>query len=392
LHWPYEEPFAVPPQALEHFRKALERGRAWQEEWHQRLKAYGQAYPEEAQQLERDLRGDLPEGWDTGLDGLFKGETKPIATRSASGEILNTIAPRIPNLIGGSADLAPSVKTALRGYDDFGPDNYSGRNLHFGVREHAMGAVASGLAVHGGIIPYTGTFLIFYDYMRPPIRLAAMMGLRVIYLFSHDSIGLGEDGPTHQPVEHIMGLRAVPNLVVIRPADAAETVEAWKIALQRRDGPTAILLSRQSLPVLDREKLGEASGVQRGGYVLWEARPYPRVIIIGTGSEAHIALEAGRMLQAKEVAARVVSLPSWELFEAQPRGYRQEVMPPAIKVRISVEAGSPLGWERYAGEQGAIIGLSRFGASAPGKVVMEKLGFTAQRVADEALKLVGGKQ
>jgi transketolase len=281
----------------------------------------------------------------------------------------------------------------LRGYGDFSFDNYGGRNLHFGVREHAMGGIASGMALHGGIIPYTGTFLIFYDYMRPPVRLAAMMGIRVIYIFSHDSVGLGEDGPTHQPVEQLIGLRAVPNLVTIRPADATETVEAWKVALQRRNGPTALVLTRQNLPVLDRKTLAPASGVQRGGYILWEAEASSDVILIGTGSEVHIALEAGKLLRERDISARVVSLPSWELFEAQPLDYRNSVLPPDIKARVSIEAGSPLGWERYVGSEGVIIGLSRFGASAPEKVIYEKLGLTARHMADEALNLLrGGKK
>ncbi len=390
LGWNYGEPFTVPPEALEHLRKAQKRGRKQQDEWQQKLAAYRQAYPGEARRLEEDLRGDLPAGWDSGLDDLFKQETRPLATRSASGVVMNALALRICSLVGGSADLAPSTKTGLKDGGDYSSDDYRARNLHFGVREHAMGAIASGMARHGGIIPYTGTFLVFYDYMRPPVRLAAMMGLRVIYIFSHDSVGLGEDGPTHQPIEQLIGLRSVPNLVTIRPADATETVEAWKIALQRRDGPTALVLSRQNLPVLDRDNLAPASGVQRGGYVLWDAAATPDVIIMGTGSEVHIALEAGELLQARGIQARIVSLPSWELFDVQPDEYREKVLPKNIKARISIEAGSPLGWERYVGDKGVIIGISHFGSSAPGKVIYEKLGLTAQRVADEAANLLRG--
>ncbi|MFQ5996251.1 MAG: transketolase [Dehalococcoidales bacterium] len=393
LGWAYEAPFTVPPEVLTHFRQAQERGRRYQEEWQKRLEAYRRAHPDEAQRLEEDLKGDLPEGWDSNLDGLFKAGDKPIATRNASGQVLNTITPKVRSLVGGSADLAPSTKTMLKDYGDFSSGDYSGRNMHFGVREHAMGAIASGMALHGGIIPYTGTFLVFYDYMRPPVRLAAMMGLRVIYIFSHDSVGLGEDGPTHQPIEQLVGLRAVPNLVVLRPADATETVEAWKIALQRRNGPTALVLSRQNLPVLDRETLASAGGVLRGGYILWEAATSPDVILIGTGSEVHIALEAGRLLQQSGIAARVVSLPSWELFDAQPLAYRNEVLPPSIKARISIEAAVPLGWERYVGSEGVVIGLPRFGASAPWQVIYEQLGLTARHMVDEALNLVkGGKR
>lgn len=388
LGWTYEQPFTIPPEVLAHFRQAQERGKGYQEEWQKKLEAYRKAYPDEAGQLEESLRGDLPEGWDKDLNGLFKTGDKPIATRSASGQVMNLVATRVHSLMGGSADLAPSTKTILKDKGDFGIDNYCGRNMRFGVREHAMGSITSGMALHGGIIPYTATFLVFSDYMRPPMRLAAMMGLRVVYIFSHDSVGLGEDGPTHQPVEQIMGLRTVPNLVVIRPADATETVEAWKVALQRRHGPTALLFSRQNLPVLDREALAPASGVQRGGYVLWEAAKQPEVILMATGSEVHIALEAGKLLQEKGISARVVSLPSWELFDEQPAEYRHSVLPLEVAVRVSIEAGVKLGWERYVGPKGVAIGLSRFGASASWQVVYEKLGLTARHMADEALRLL----
>jgi transketolase len=263
--------------------------------------------------------------------------------------------------------------------------------MHFGVREHAMGAIANGMALHGGIIPYTGTFLIFYDYMRPPVRLAALMGIRVIYIFTHDSIGLGEDGPTHQPVEQLPGLRSVPGLVMVRPADANETVEAWRVALERGHGPTALVLSRQKLPVLDQTELAPASGLCHGGYILWEANRQPDGILIGTGSEVHIALEAGRLLQEKGIPVRVVSLPSWELFDAQPAEYRRLVLPPEIQARVSIEAASPIGWERYVGDKGIAIGLSRFGASAPGEVIYQKLGLDARHVAVEVEKLLRRK-
>ncbi|MBI2852888.1 MAG: transketolase [Chloroflexi bacterium] len=388
LGWKFES-FAVPHEALLHFRRALERGGRWQQEWQEKMDAYRRAYPDEARRLEEDLKGDLPEGWDHGLDDLFKGpQDKPVATRDASGRVMNAIAGKVQSLIGGSADLAPSTKTNLKDMGDFRAGNYLGRNMHFGVREHSMGAVASGMALHGGVIPFTGTFLIFYDYMRPPVRLAAMMGIRVIYIFTHDSVGLGQDGPTHQPIEHLIGLRAVPNLVTIRPADATETVEAWKLAIERRNGPTALILSRQNLPVFDRTIFAPASDVRRGGYVLWQASATPDVILIGTGSEVHIVLEAGRRLQDSGISASVVSLPSWELFDAQPADYRSSVLPPGIKQRLSLEAASPLGWERYVGEEGKIIGISRFGASAPGEVIYEKLGLTPERMVDEAMRLL----
>ncbi|MBA7484841.1 Transketolase [subsurface metagenome] len=391
LGWPYKEPFTVPPEVLGHFRKAQERGRKQQAEWQDKLEGYRRAYPDEALKLEMDLSGDLPDGWDNDLDSLFLSEGKPVATREASGRVMNIIAPRVHALVGGAGDLAPSTKTILKDKGHFGPDDYSGHNLHFGVREHAMGGIASGMALHGGIIPYTATFLIFYDYMRPPVRLAAMMGQRVIYIFSHDSVGLGEDGPTHQPIEQLTGLRSVPNLTVIRPADATETVEAWKIALRRRQGPTALILTRQKLPVLDRTVLAPASEVQRGGYTLWQATASPEVILISTGSEVHIALESGKLLQEKGVAARVVSLPSWELFDAQPTEYRNSVLLPSLQARVSMEAGITLGWEKYLGSEGIAIGLDHFGASAPYKKIYEQFGLTAEHMADEAVHLLQGK-
>ena len=388
LGWDYPEPFTVPPEVAAHFGQATQLGQRRQQQWQARLKAYRQAFPEEARRLEQDLSGDLPEGWNSGLSDLFKGQDKPIATRQAAGQVMNLIAAKVHSLMGGSADLAPSTKTILKEKGHFGPDNYGGHNMHFGVREHAMGAVANGLALHGGIIPYTATFLIFYDYMRPPVRLAALMGLRVIFIFSHDSVGLGEDGPTHQPIEQLAGLRAVPNLVTIRPADAAETAEAWQVALERRDGPTALILTRQKLPPLNQPGLAAADGLRRGGYILWQASDEPDIAIIASGSEVAIALEAGRALKEKGVKARIVSLPSWELFDAQPIKYRNSVRPPGLKARISIEAAAAIGWERYVGLDGIVIGLNRFGASAPGKVIYEQFGLTAERITSEAIRLL----
>ena len=390
LGWPNAESFVVPSEAVDHFREARERGQGAQEEWQARLAAYLAAYPEEARKLDEALSGALPDGWDRDLDGIFSAADKPIATREASGRVMNAIVQRVHSFIGGSADLAPSTKTLLADRGNYGFNEYGGHNMHFGVREHAMGAIANGMALHGGAIPYTATFMIFSDYMRPPMRLAALMGLRVVYVFTHDSIGVGEDGPTHQPIEQLLALRAVPNLTVLRPADATETVEAWKAALRRTDGPTALVLSRQNLTVLDRASLAPASETQRGGYVLWEADGPAKVILIGTGSEVHVALEAGRLLEEAGVPSRVVSMPSWEMFEAQPEEYRHAVLPPSLRARVSVEAAATLGWERYVGLDGVAVGLPHFGASAPAGVLYKEFGITAERVAEEARRLAGG--
>jgi transketolase len=391
LGWQYNEPFTAPSEALKHFRKAKEKGRQQQAEWQAKLAAYSSTYPDAAKQLKLDLSGDLPAGWDSDLDSLFSPEDKPMATRDASSKIMNIVSQRLHALVGGSADLAPSTKTILNEKGHFGIDNYRGHNFHFGVREHSMGSIANGMARHSGVIPYVATFLIFYDYMRPPVRLAAMMRQRVIYVFTHDTVGLGEDGPTHQPIEHLAGMRAVPNLSVIRPADATETVEAWKIALQNWRAPTALILTRQKLPVLDRKELTAASGVQRGGYILWQASETPQVILIGTGSEVHIALEAAIILQKKGVAARVVSLPSWDLFEAQTEQYRNSVLPPDLKTRVSIEAAATLGWQKYVGDVGFTIGVDRFGTSAKHKDIYKRLGLTAERIVDEVVKMQNKK-
>ncbi len=389
LKWPYEEPFTIPSDALEHFRQAVERGRVRQEAWQGRLDEYRRAYPDEARRLDIDLTGELPQGWASALDDLFHSGGKPVSTRAASGHVMNAIASKVHAFTGGSGDLAPSTKTLLKDHGHYGFEQYCGHNMHFGVREHAMGAIVNGMSLHGGLIPYSGTFLIFYDYMRPPVRLAAMMGLRVVFIFTHDSIGLGEDGPTHQPVEQLMGLRAVPGLVTIRPADATETAEAWRIALERANGPTALVLSRQNLPVLDRSAVAPAGGLRLGGYILWEAGESPNVLLIATGSEVHIALEAGRQLSERGAGVRVVSMPSWELFEAQPDDYRSKVLPRQIAARVSIEAGVTLGWERYVGSDGLSMGVDRFGASAPSYVVYDKLGLTASGVVEEAGELLG---
>ena len=388
LGWPHEGPFAIPREAVEHMREAVARGEEQRDRWNAALEAYRREYPMEAAQLEEALRGDLPRGWDSDLGDLFKPGDQPIATREASGRVMNVIAEGVHAFTGGSADLAPSTKTLLKDHGHYGFEEYCGHNLHFGVREHAMGAIANGMALHGGTIPYTATFLIFSDYMRPAIRLGALMGQRVVYIFTHDSIGLGQDGPTHQPIEHLLSLRAIPDLVVLRPADATETAEAWRVALEREEGPTVLVLSRQNLPVLDRTQLPPAEGVRRGAYVLWKPAETPQVILIGTGSEVEIALAAGTLLWERGVNASVVSMPSWELFDAQPAEYRESVLPPGIRARVSIEAATPMGWERYVGTDGVAIGISHFGASAPAEVLYEKFGLTAQRMADEAADLL----
>jgi transketolase len=376
LGWPAAPPFLVPDDVLAHLRKAVDRGVAAQAAWQARWEAYAAAHPALAAQFDAQWREALPEGWDADLAALFPPGGAPMATRAASGVVLNHLAARVPALLGGAGDLAPSTKTLITGGGDFFPGTYDGRNLHFGVREHAMGAIANGLARHGGVLPYVATFLIFSDYMRPPMRLAAMTEAHVIYVFTHDSIGLGQDGPTHQPVEQLMGLRAVPGLTVIRPADAAETAQAWRAAVGHSHGPTALVLTRQHVPPLDR---APAEGLLRGGYVLWESAPSPALIFIATGSEVHLALGAAERLAA-ETAVRVVSLPSWELFDAQPAAYREAVLPPAVRRRVAVEAGTPLGWEHYVGLDGAVVGLAHFGASAPGEVVMAHFGFTVDHI------------
>ena len=387
LNWPYE-PFIVPQEAMDHMRLALQRGAEAQAVWEQRFAEYRDAFPAEASQLEADLSGDLPDGWADGLDGLFANEEKPLATREAGSRVMNAIAERVHMLVGGSADLAPSTNTLLREYENPAGEKVAPHNMHFGVREHAMGSIAGGMALHGGVIPYTATFLIFSDYMRPPMRLAALMGLRVVYVFTHDSIGLGEDGPTHQAVEQLIGLRSVPNMVVLRPAEATETAMAWRAALERTDGPTVLVFTRQGLPVLDRSIYPAADNVLRGAYALWESSENPEVILIGTGSEVSIALDAGKALAEKGIAARVVSMPSWELFDAQPKEYRDSVLPPAVTARVSVEAGRTLGWARYVGQDGVSIGVDTFGASAPYQRIYQEYGLTAEHVAEAAESLV----
>ncbi|MGD8471713.1 MAG: transketolase [Desulfobacteraceae bacterium] len=389
LKWPREPSFLIPDEVLAQFRQAVDEGRKLESRWQAAFEAYRENFKAQAAEWDSWMNGRLPDGWENDIP-LFDPDEKGTATRVASGEVLNAIAPKIGNLIGGSADLAPSTKTLLGGEADYQAGNYAGRNLRFGVREHAMGGILNGMALHGGLIPYGATFLVFSDYMRPAIRLAALTELKVIYVFTHDSIGLGEDGPTHQPIEQMASLRAMPNLIVIRPCDANETAEAWRAAISRRDAPVVLALSRQNLPTLDRNaKYAPAEGLQRGAYILSEAAGnHPDVILIASGSEVHIALEAAEMIKNKGPAVRVVSMPSWELFEAQPAEYRQRVLPPQIKAKIAIEAGSCQGWHRYVGDFGHIIALDHFGASAPYKILYEKFGLTAERVVEKALEIV----
>jgi transketolase len=379
LGWPPDEEFRVPEEVVGFIREAGASGTQRHADWKGELVRYQAEHPELARAFREALSGELPEGWDR--DVPAPSLEKPLATRAASGSVLTAIAPRVPTLIGGSADLTPSNNTLPKGESSLSRDDFSGRYVRFGVREHGMGSILNGLALHGGARPYGATFLVFADYMRPAIRLAAMMELPVTFVFTHDSIGLGEDGPTHQPVEHLAGLRAIPNLTVFRPADATETIEGWRVALERRHGPTALILTRQALPVLDRSSYPSADGAKRGAYVLAESPDF-QVILIATGSEVQLALEARKLLETKGIPSRVVSMPSWELFAEQPAAYRESVLPSRVRARVAVEAGATQGWERHVGLDGAIVGLDRFGASAPYKEVFARLGFTAEAVAE----------
>jgi transketolase len=386
LDWPQEPSFYVPPEVLSHYREALKEGQDAENEWNVLFEKYAKEFPQQAQEWKRFMNGELPDGWDKDLPAYDKGGA--IATRSASGEVLNAVAPKIPDLLGGAADLAPSTDTYMKGMGDFLKDDHKGRNFHFGVREHAMGAILNGLTLHGGLISFGATFFIFSDYMRPPIRLAALMNIPTIFVFTHDSIALGEDGPTHEPVEQLISLRAIPKMTVIRPADANETREAWKYTLTNRRGPVILVLTRQKLPILDQKKYESAKNLAKGAYIVSPAKTPAQLILIATGSEVSLALAAQEKLAAKNISASVVSMPSCELFDAQPQEYKDKVLPPSMKKRLVIEAASPRGWRDYVGLEGDIIGIDRFGASAPGPIVMEKLGFTVENVVNHALALI----
>lgn len=387
LGCPSDSPFCVPDEAVEFCRRSLEKGGKAESGWQRKIKSYKNEFPDLAAKLFDAINRKLPEGWDDSLP-VFSSKDGAIATRSASGKVLNAIAEKVTSLIGGSADLAPSNNTIIKSSSDFQKDSYQGRNIRFGVREHAMGAILSGMALHRGVRPFGGTFLVFADYMRPSIRLAALMKLPVIYVFTHDSIAVGEDGPTHQPVEHILSLRAIPGLTVIRPADANETKEAWRLAMKNTEGPVALILSRQNLPVVERTDSNPASLLEKGAYIIYGSGLNPSLIIIATGSEVHIALDAAKILAAKSISVRVVSMPSRELFEKSPVEYRNSILPPDVTNRITVEAALHMGWERYAGEKGEIIGMTGFGASAPGGTLMKNFGFTAENIVQKATKLL----
>ncbi|MBI2963322.1 MAG: transketolase [Deltaproteobacteria bacterium] len=401
LGWPLEPPFHLPPEALANFRRALPRGQEAHRAWNERLAAYEWAHPQSAAEFRRMLAGELPPGWERELPA-FAADDKGLATRKASETVLQSLAEKLPELIGGSADLNPSTFTWLKNGGDFenpagasegvqgkvgGAWGFEGRNLHFGVREHAMGAVVNGIALHRGLIPYGSTFLIFSDYMRPAVRLSALCRLHAVWVYTHDSIGLGEDGPTHQAVEHYASLRAIPDLLFVRPADANETAWAWRVAIESRRRPTVLALSRQNLPTFDRSVYASAEGLRRGAYVMNPAVESPELILLATGSEVQLAVAAERVLAGKGVRARIVSLPCWELFGEQPKEYRDRVLPPALTRRLAVEAGVTLGWHRWVGDRGTVIGLDRFGASAPGPRLMKELGFSVENVVARALEL-----
>ncbi|MBV8461013.1 MAG: transketolase, partial [Candidatus Eremiobacteraeota bacterium] len=372
-------------EVLAQTRQAIQRGESAEAEWRARFDTYASGFGDLAREFEAEQKGELPKGWDAKIPS-FAPSDGPMATRIASSKVMNAIAPAVPNFLGGAADLAPSTETNLKDMGDFERDSYGGRNFHFGIREHAMGAALNGMVLHGGLRPFGATFFIFSDYMRPPIRLAAIMKINPIYVWTHDSVGLGEDGPTHQPIEQLASLRAMPNMTIMRPADANETAICWRLAMEHKDGPVGLALTRQKLPIFDAESV---KGARKGGYVLVrERKDVPDIILIGTGSEVQLCVDAAKMLEQQGVATRVVSLPCWEYFERQPQSYRDEVLPPRVTARLAVEAASPFGWRAYVGDRGAVIGLDHFGASAPGEVLFKEFGFTPQRVTERALELI----
>ncbi len=389
LGWPEDQQFFIPDEALAHFRQSATRGQKQESEWNDLVSEYQAKHSELSKLWSTTMSGELPADWERHLPAFT--DAKAMATRAASGEVINALAPHMPMLIGGSADLGPSNNTDIKGGGDFEASSPEGRTIHFGVREHAMGSTLTGMSLNGGLIPFGGTFMTFSDYMRPAIRLAALSEVQAIYVFTHDSVGLGEDGPTHQPIEHLAALRAIPHLFVIRPSDSHEVREAWRTAILRRNAPTALALTRQKVALIDRTRFSSADGARKGAYVLAEAEATsggPSLILIATGSEVSLALEARETLQQEGIATRVVSMPCWELFEEQPETYRNEVLPPAITARLAIEAGVRQGWDRYVGPAGDVICLDRFGASAPGDVALKNLGFNVDNVLQRARALL----
>ena len=385
--WPVEPMFTIPDEILAHFRTRLDTGKTAEEKWDKTYEKYQAAYPELAAEYERRLKGELPKGWEKQLP-VFPASEKGLASREASGKVINAVCHVLPELFGGSADLASSVKTWMDKVPAFSPETPEGRNMHFGVREIGMGAIANGLLVHGGFIPYAATFLVFSDYARGSIRVAALSKMGVVWVLTHDSIAVGEDGPTHQPIEHVMSLRIIPDLVVLRPGDANEVSEAWKYAINNRENPVALILSRQNLTTLDRKLYKSAKGLSKGAYILYETQAgLPDIILMATGSELSLALEAGKKLEKQGRNVRVVSFPSWELFEKQSKKYKQSVLPDEVKRRISIEAGVTTGWQKYVGSEGIALGIDHFGTSAPGELVMEKFGFSVENIVKLARKL-----
>jgi transketolase len=390
LGYPSQEPFYLAPEALRYWRDAAKRRAKSEDLWKQSYEAYKAANPQLENELQRRLRGELPEGWEDAIP-VFTGKDGNVASRAASGVVINAIGKKIPELLGGSADLASSTNTIIKGVPSFSAENYAGRNFHFGIREHGMGSIMNGMSLTGGLIPYGATFLIFSDYMRPPVRLACIMERHVIYVYTHDSIGLGEDGPTHQPVEQLSALRAIPDITLIRPADASETAEAWRAALKHKKGPVALVLTRQKLSFIDRTKYASATGLARGAYVLADAPGgMPEVVLMSSGSEVALVLDAQKKLEADGIRARAVSMPSHELFARQDESYRASVLPKGVK-RIAMEAAHPMSWYRWIGDDGVILGIERFGASAPAARIFTELGFTVDRMVDAAKLLVGKK-
>lgn len=388
LGWPQEPDFYIPEEVKSHFRSFAERGKKAHQTWLGMMEEYAQAFPDLHKQWSRTMEGGLPENLESNLPE-FKASESGMATRAASGQTLNSLAPKIPEFFGGSADLTGSNKTDIKGEEPFTRSNRSGRYVHFGVREHAMGAALTGIALYKGLIPYAGTFLVFSDYMRPSVRLAALSRAKVIYVYTHDSVGLGEDGPTHQPIEHLPSLRAIPNFTLIRPADANETAQAWLAALRQEGGPSALVLTRQNVPVIDRSHFASAKGLHRGAYILADwGEGDPAVILMASGSEVQLIIEAGKKLMEGGISVRLVSFPSWELFNRQPADYRNEIFPLEITARVAVEAASPYGWERWIGDRGAIVGLERFGASAPYPEIYDHLDLTAEHIVDQARRVM----